>query len=101
MSVLGPGLPRSGTDTLRHALLHLGFTDCYHGQSTISARAWVDCHAWYRLLVRKFHTSQPAKLTAADFDAILGDCMAATDVPAVLFAAELLDAYPGAKVVLN
>jgi hypothetical protein len=101
MSVLALGLPRSGIDSLRHPLLHLGFADCYHGQSTISARGWVDCHAWYRLLVRKFHTSQPAKFTTADFDAILGDCMAATDVPAVMFATELLDAYTGVKVVLN
>jgi hypothetical protein len=101
MSVLALGLPRSGTDSLRHALPHLGFADCYHGQSTIPARDWLDCHALYRLLVRKIHTSQPAKFTTADFDAMLGDCMAATDLPAVMFATELLDAYPRAKVVLN
>jgi Sulfotransferase domain len=31
----------------------------------------------------------------------MGHCMAVTDIPAVIFAGELLDAYPEAKVILN
>lgn len=41
------------------------------------------------------------KLTAADFDAVIGHAVAVADAPASVFAAELIEAYPDAKVVLN
>lgn len=37
----------------------------------------------------------------ADWDQLLGHCMAITDTPAVLFYSELLAAYPDAKVILT
>lgn len=40
-------------------------------------------------------------LTASDFDAVLGHCMAVTDAAASVFASDLIAAYPEAKVVLN
>ena len=40
-------------------------------------------------------------LTREDFDAIIGHAQALTDAPASCFAAELIAAYPEAKVVLN
>lgn len=39
--------------------------------------------------------------TAADFDRLLGHSVAVTDAAASVFAAELIAAYPEAKVVLN
>ena len=114
MSVLALGLSRSGTDSLRHALLHLGYINCYHGFSTVDEQGWADSRAWYDLLVRKFYSSSSSSspptsstattttiITTSDLDAILGDCMALTDIPAVLFGPELLAAYPAAKVILN
>ncbi len=109
MSVLALGLSRSGTDSLRHALLHLGYINCYHGFSTVDEQGWADSRAWYDLLVRKFYSSSSlpnsstanTTITTSDLDAILGDCMAMTDIPAVLFGPELLAAYPAAKVILN
>lgn len=44
--------------------------------------------------------SQPT-ITRADFEGLLGHCQAVTDAPASVFAAELIAAYPEAKVVLN
>lgn len=41
------------------------------------------------------------KITSADFDAVMGHSVAVTDAAASVFAAELITAYPDAKVVLN
>lgn len=40
-------------------------------------------------------------ITKEDFDEVLGHCTAVTDAAASVFAAELIAAYPDAKVVLN
>lgn len=40
-------------------------------------------------------------ITAADFDALLGHSVAVTDTAGSVFAAELIAAYPDAKVILN
>jgi hypothetical protein len=40
-------------------------------------------------------------ITKEDFDEVLGHCVAVTDAAASVFAAELIAAYPDAKVVLN
>ena len=104
MSVLALGLSRTGTESLRAGLLHLGYQDCYHGYSTINAGGWRDSRGWHKLLTRKLMSSassKPLQITAEEFDEILGDCMAVTDIPAVMFASELLDAYPEAKVIVN
>src|SRR5690606_34690548 len=42
-----------------------------------------------------------AAITAADFDELLGHSVAVTDAAASVFAAEMIAAYPEAKVVLN
>lgn len=42
-----------------------------------------------------------SRITAADFDDIIGHSVAVTDAAASCFAAELIAAYPDAKVVLN
>jgi hypothetical protein len=39
--------------------------------------------------------------TQEDFDAVMGHSTAVTDAAGSVFAAELIEAYPNAKVVLN
>ena len=58
---------------------------------------------WWRLIRRKYHPlqSDPHNWRAADFDPLLGNCRAITDMPAALFSRELMEAYPDAKVILN
>jgi hypothetical protein len=43
----------------------------------------------------------PADALRAEFDKVLGNCEAITDVPCFVFAEELIKAYPDAKVILN
>lgn len=40
-------------------------------------------------------------ITAADFDALIGNAVAVTDTASSVFAAEMIAAYPEAKVILN
>lgn len=54
---------------------------------------------WAGLARRKYQRGE--QLTAADFDAVLGESEAVIDIPACNFMPDLVHAYPGAKVVLN
>ena len=59
--------------------------------------------AWCRLAKKKWYGAGDGEsnITRADFDAILGHTVAVTDAPASVFATEMIEAYPEAKVVLN
>jgi len=98
MAVLCVGLPRSGTESLQKALLHLGYDHTYHGWDIVYDS---ECHSpgWVALARKKFYLGQP--LTAADFDSLLGHSVAVTDAAASVFASDMIAAYPDAKVVLN
>lgn len=107
MEVICVGLPRSGTESLQRALLHLGYDHTYHGWDIVYD-AEIHSPGWVALARKKWFgqdTSQssPASSTiaAADFDALLGHSVAVTDAAASCFAAEMIAAYPEAKVVLN
>ncbi|KAK8136287.1 hypothetical protein PG984_004227 [Apiospora sp. TS-2023a] len=97
---LGPGRP--GTDSLRNALLVLGYDAVFHGYEGMT-RVPMTHQAWVQVMRRKFDdTSSPDHtITRADFDAIIGDCEAVTDMPCVNFARELIEAFPEAKVIIN
>ncbi|KAK4040581.1 hypothetical protein C8A01DRAFT_35446 [Parachaetomium inaequale] len=107
MQVLCVGLLRTGTESLQQALLRLGYDYTYHGWDIVFDEA---CYApgWVRLARRKwFPTGGPpgdshskGPVTAAEFDEVLGHSVAVTDV-AGAFAADMIAAYPEAKVVLN
>lgn len=100
MQILALGLPRTGTDSLRNALGLLGYDKVYHGFSVVEQDVWTDARAWYNLLSRKAQGDR-RPVARRDLDDILGEYVAVTDIPAVIFAEDLLDAYPDAKVVLN
>ncbi|KAL4862290.1 hypothetical protein BDV12DRAFT_207324 [Aspergillus spectabilis] len=105
MQILAVGISRSGTESLREALHTLGYEYTHHGFDTILPP--YDLENIYRLLKKKYKTPpQPGdkptpKLTAEDFDIILGDCVGVCDLFAAEFAPELIAAYPDAKVILN
>ena len=96
MQVLAVGPSRSGTGSLRAALLQLGYDHCYHGLDVVECPK--DDVAWHRLHQKR---ERGGSLTAADFDAVIGHCAAITDHDAAAFAPELIAAYPDAKVILN
>ena len=105
MQVLAVGTSRSGTDSLRAALLELGYNHTYHGFDIAMNPG--DQKVWYKLWRKKWqgadHASHPGdvRITAADFDQVLGESVAITDIDAAAFASELIAAYPNAKVILN
>ncbi|MEM7376684.1 MAG: sulfotransferase family protein [Pseudomonadota bacterium] len=90
LQVIGAGLPRTGTRSLKYMLEHLLHGPCYH-MSELHARAELDM----------------PKLAAAlrgDFDQlldVLDPWVAAVDWPAALFWRELADRFPEAHVVLS
>ncbi|KAJ3548649.1 hypothetical protein NM208_g898 [Fusarium decemcellulare] len=94
MEVLCIGLPRSGTESLQHALLKLGYNHTYHGWDIVYETPNYSPQ-WFGSL------DGNTTVTKDDFDAILGHSVAVTDAAASVFAAELIAAYPDANVVLN
>ncbi|KAB8270397.1 hypothetical protein BDV30DRAFT_229036 [Aspergillus minisclerotigenes] len=81
MKVLVLGLSRTGTDSIKKALLKLGYSDVYHGYTAATENPR-DCEMWLDAM-------------AAKWDG------AVTDIPAAVFAKELIEAYPEAKVILT
>jgi hypothetical protein len=98
MKVLALGLGRTGTASLRSALIELGFTDTYHMMSA-SVENPPDCIMWQDAFAAKYDGI--GTFGREDWDQLLGHCQAICDWPAVAFAKELIEAYPDAKVVLN
>ncbi|BCS21630.1 sulfotransferase family protein [Aspergillus puulaauensis] len=105
MQVLALGMSRSGTESLRRALIMLGYDHVYHGFDMSESRP-MQWKQWALLGRRKFgltgtsHKGDPG-IKREDFDEILGHAEAVTDQPCSIFASELIKAYPEAKVILN
>lgn len=99
MRVLALGLPRSGTDSLRTALATLGYTTIWHGFEMPLSRP-NESASWVPLLRAKAAGDDSPGQTF-NWDVLLGDCDVVMDMPPGIFAEELLDYYPDAKVVLN
>ena len=89
LRVIGAGLPRTGTTSLKAALEQLLGGRCYH-----MFELFDDLDAgllWWQAL-------------DGDLDSlrtVLGDCTAAIDWPAALFWRELIEIFPDALVVLS
>lgn len=87
--IIGAGLGRTGTASLKVALEQLGFTPCYHMselfQHSDHAKMW--------------RTAEVKK--DVDWPALFGDYQATVDFPGCVFYKELMDAYPNAKVLLT
>jgi hypothetical protein len=89
MKVIGAGLPRTATTTQAIAFEMLGFGHCYH----------------MRDLMTGFESGLPLWEAAAagkpDWETILGDAESCCDWPTARYYRELLEHYPGSKVVLS
>ncbi|KAJ5125523.1 P-loop containing nucleoside triphosphate hydrolase protein [Penicillium atrosanguineum] len=99
MEVLALGAGRTGTDTIRVALKILGYDDCYHGYSCLLENP-PDSYMWKEAADAKFR-GKGKPYTRAQWDSLLGDCAAVSDLPCVAFAPELIETYPEAKVILT
>ena len=90
LSVIGAGLGRTGTHTLKLALEQLGFGPCYHMREVF---AHLDTHVavWNRA----------ASGEAVDWDELFAEYLSAVDLPTSAFAVGLAAHYPAAKVILT
>lgn len=89
IQIIGAGLGRTGTKSLKEALEHLGFAPCYHMveliQHPVHARVWSAAAAGQTVNWRTF----------------FGDYQATVDFPGCSFYKELMATYPDAKVLLS
>lgn len=102
VEVLCLGLPRTGTESLSVALQKLGL-DTYHGWDLVFEPDGRKIQHCQQLVKRKYHGAHDGdvQISSAEFDILLGDKTAVIDSLSMLFAPELVAAYPDAKVVLN
>jgi Sulfotransferase domain len=89
LELIGAGLGRTGTLSLKAALERIGYGPCYHMLEILAAperaRHWLElaqsgCHGW---------------------DAIFDGYRSTVDWPAAAFWRELVERYPDAKVLLS
>ncbi|HLJ68395.1 MAG TPA: sulfotransferase [Chloroflexota bacterium] len=89
IQVIGAGLGRTGTYSLKHALEALGFDPCYHMRETFGRPD----HAEFWLAA--------ARGEAVDWDQGLAGYRATVDFPAAVFYDQLAVHYPEARVILT
>lgn len=89
MKVIGAGLGRTGTTSLKVALEQLGFAPCYHMTELLK-------HPEHAPTWEAATAGQPV-----DWAAFLGSYGASVDWPGCTFYKELMVAFPDAKVLLS
>eukprot|EP00898_Chlorokybus_atmophyticus_P007702 jgi/Chlat1/7933/Chrsp68S07365 len=99
MEVIGAGLGRTGTRSLKAALEQLGFDPCYHMAEVYQygdAQKWIDC------------AQQIQRGEDFDFDKIFVPeekgrpaYKAAVDHPSAAYYEQMMKQYPNAKVILT
>lgn len=89
LKVIGAGLGRTGTLSLKLALEHIGFGPCYHAME-LAAAEFKPMPLWLGAIRGD-----------ADWDAIFDGYRSTTDYPGCCFWRELMDYFPAAKVLLS
>ncbi|KAJ7677061.1 P-loop containing nucleoside triphosphate hydrolase protein [Mycena polygramma] len=98
MEVLFLGFCRTGTASMRAALSLLGYGDTHHIGRVMANPSEID--DWNAAIDAKFH-GKGEPYGRAEWDRLLGEFKVVADVPGILFAKELVQAYPHAKVILT
>ncbi|KAJ6540725.1 hypothetical protein B0H19DRAFT_1313523 [Mycena capillaripes] len=103
MQVLVLGYFRTGTAcdgslAMQQALEMLGYTDTHHMMNILTNP--LETEMWTEAINAKYF-GQGKPYGRAEWDQLLGHCQAVADNPSILFAEELLAAYPEAKVILT
>lgn len=89
LKIIGAGLGRTGTMSLKKALEQLGYDKCYHMAELLG-------HPEHLPHWRDLHEQRET-----DLDALFAGYRATVDFPGAIFYRQLLDHYPEAKVVLS
>lgn len=89
LEVIGAGLGRTGTMSLKAALEKLGFGPCYHMIEVFDNPEHIP---YWEAAIRG---------EDADWERIFGGYSSAVDYPVASFYKELMERYPDAKVILS
>lgn len=89
--VIGAGLMRTGTLSLKAALETLLNGDCYHLESVLKNPSHIDF----------FSRALEEKLTSQEWQSIFDHYRATVNFPATAFVQELMHVFPDAKVILT
>ena len=89
MKIIGAGLPRTGTSSLKAALERLGFGPTYHMFELMQHPEHLE--RWLPVLNQ----------APADWDRVFAGYGSAVDFPASIYWQELAEVYPDAKVILS
>lgn len=87
--IVGAGFGRTGSDSMRAALNMLGFGPCHHMHEVRPSEAQIEI--WYRIAMGE----------TPDWEAVFKGFRSSLDWPSVAFWREILDANPGAKLLLT
>ncbi|MBK9731260.1 MAG: sulfotransferase family protein [Chitinophagaceae bacterium] len=87
LKIIGTGLGRTGTHSLKLALEELGFSKCYHMENLMEQPD--DIYYWEDARAGK----------PVDWDTLFTGYQAAVDIPAFIYHKELLQKYPDAKMI--
>jgi hypothetical protein len=91
MEIIGVGLSRTGSMSLRYALDDLGFK-CYHMEVAARTFSRGDLDLWLDFMEGR---------TDMDWDAVFDGYEATMDTPPALYFEELYKKYPNAKYILT
>jgi len=89
LELIGAGLGRTGTLSLKAALERIGYGPCYHMMEVLLAPE------------RARHWLEQARSGSHDWDTIFHGYRSTVDWPAAAFWRELVEHYPDAKVLLS
>ena len=87
------GLSPYGTETLKYALEDLAYKSVLHGHDIKGDQAMAISRLWEAKMA-----DPSKKIGAEDFDNFIGNYEAVTDAVGYMYAKELIEAYPDAKV---
>ncbi|CAI2731958.1 unnamed protein product [Schistosoma spindalis] len=100
INVIGAGLPRTGTSSLKTALEILLPQPCYHIIETVT-KNHCDIDRWQKLLNETKKTKPDETVIHEGLGEILNGYASVTDIPACGFYRELMNVYPYSKVILT
>lgn len=89
LQILAVGLPRTGSSSLKQALIDLGFGGCMHMDELFNQPKLVD------LWIELYETGK------TDTETLFSGYQSSTDFPGALLYKELLAVYPDLKIIIN
>jgi len=89
LKIIGAGLPRTGTNSLKRSLEMLGISKCYHMKTLLTNPDQL--HFWLEL----------ENTGSTDWDTLYNGFQGSVDFPCYPFYKEHLKRYPDAKVILT